>query len=83
MQSRFSLGDRTAAAAAAAAFSPVASTRRRGCVLTLNSAHERRIVEVIIGAYAAYVSRFVELVKPRPTILFAFYPRPTVSPPLY
>lgn len=47
------------------------STRRRGCALTLNSAHERRMVEVIIGAHAAYVGRFVELVKPRPTISFA------------
>jgi len=49
-------------------------TRRSSRVLTLNSARERRMAEVIIGAYAAYVSRFVELIKPRPTNLPHFPP---------
>lgn len=42
-------------------------------VLTLNSARERRMAKVIIGAHAAYVSRFVELIKPRPTIPLALH----------
>lgn len=52
----------------------IVATRRRSRMCTgplIAPAGERCMAKVLIGAYmVAYVSRFVELVKPRPTILF-------------